>query len=88
MNFIVSILRFIGLPIHIEWETQNTGPDGCWHKWTSGMPSKEAAFEVMHADIARGATRNRHMHPSEVKWRVERRIVLTRYYSPKPPTIP
>ena len=65
-----------------EWETQTTEPDGCWRTWSSGFASLESAMESLLADRAAGKRWNKYMPDDAVKWRVERRIVWTRYYEP------
>lgn len=75
-----AIVRFLGG--RYEWETQTTEPDGCWRTWTDGFPSYDAAMQSLIEDRAAGKRWNQHMPYDRVKWRVERRIVWTRYYAP------
>lgn len=75
-----AIIRLLGG--RYEWETQTTEPDGCWRTWTDGFSSLQDAMESLLADRAAGKRWNPHMPTESVKWRVERRIVWTRYYEP------
>lgn len=65
-----------------EWETQTTEPDGCWRTWSDGFCSFEAAMQSLQSDRAEGKRWNPHMADDAVKWRVARRIVWVRYYTP------
>ena len=65
-----------------EWEVQTAEPDGCWRTWSDGFPSLEDAMKSLLADRAAGKRWNQYMTDDMVKWRVERRIVWTRYYEP------
>ena len=65
-----------------EWETQTTEPDGCCRTWSAGFRSLDDAMKSLENHKASGKRWNLHMPDDAVKWRVERRIVWTRYYEP------
>jgi hypothetical protein len=75
-----AIVRLLGG--WYEWETQTTEPDGCWRTWSAGFASLDDAMASLLADRAKGQRWNPHMPDEDVKWRVECRIVWTRYYEP------
>jgi hypothetical protein len=80
-SWLKRIVRFFGG--FYEWETQTTEPDGTWRTWSNGFMSLESAMDSLLADRDAGQRWNQYMPDESVKWRVERRIVWTRYYEYK-----
>ena len=73
-----SIIRFFGG--RYEWEVQTTEPDGCWRLWSDGFASLADAMEHANECVENRDRWNQYMEDKDVKWRVERRIIWSKYY--------
>lgn len=47
LRFIRVLSAVFGYSVATEWQIDILHYDGCWHEWTTGMPSENSAIESM-----------------------------------------
>lgn len=79
MNRLITLLRR-EICLSVVYEVDTTDAAGDWRLWSDGFTTRERAEDHMRDCMRKRQQWSGAMKPEAVRWRVARKIVLTKYF--------